>query len=421
MDSVAVGGRGRLWRSRWAAMGAAVVVTLGGGGMFAVQAASSAPSLVVTIDPVRILDTRDPVNLGLPGPFVSAVSQKLQVTGPVVPAGATGVLLNVTAVRPSADGFLSVRPGDATGAPSTSSLNFTAGDIVPNSVQVGLPTTGVNAGQIDITYDAFGQAGPTTEVLIDVVGYTSVGGSVTGPAGPPGVGFRTDCADASMSVWNTTTSAWECRLALSARGTDSASSGTGYGANISSDNYRGMYVKGAAGYYDAYFAGDSGISTANVIDRSGAARTLAVNSGKTAIEPGDLVAIVGVAESSDGQPILGVARLDASNADAVIGVAEYAMSADPIDDDGAGVDSAQMPGSVGPNGYVVVITSGLAPAVNITSLSVAGDVSIGETLALSASGEMRLSQDRAATVEIGRVIGPIDDASDTIPMFIDIE
>jgi len=161
-------------------------VTLGGGGMFAVQAASSVPSSVVTIDPVRILDTRDPVNIGLPGPFRSAVSQKLQVTGSAVPAGATGVLLNVTVVGPSAAGFLSVRPGDATGAPSTSSLNFTAGDIVPNSVQVGLPTAGANAGQIDITYDAFGQAGPTTEVLIDVVGYTVAGGAGTGAPGAPG-------------------------------------------------------------------------------------------------------------------------------------------------------------------------------------------------------------------------------------------
>jgi hypothetical protein len=158
--------------------------------LFVANAASSVPSSVVTIDPVRILDTRDPVNVGLPGPFVSAVSQKLQVSGPVptttgtqtpVPLGATGVLLNVTVVSPSADGFLSVRPGDATGAPSTSSLNFKAGDIVPNSVQVGLPTTGANAGQIDITYDAFGVAGPTTEVLIDVVGYMVAGGGGASP------------------------------------------------------------------------------------------------------------------------------------------------------------------------------------------------------------------------------------------------
>ncbi len=188
MASVA-GQRRGLWRSRWAAVGAAVAVTLGGGGMVAVNAASSAPSSVITIDPVRILDTRDPVNIGLPGPFVSAVSQKLQVTGGAVPAGATGVLLNVTVAGPSAAGFLSVRPGSAVGVPSTSSLNFKAGDIVPNAVQVGLPTAGANAGQIDITYDAFGQAGPTTEVLIDVVGYMVAGGAgtgATGPAGPAG-------------------------------------------------------------------------------------------------------------------------------------------------------------------------------------------------------------------------------------------
>jgi hypothetical protein len=65
-------------------------------------------------------------------------------------------------------------------------LNFSAGDIVPNAVQVGLPTAGANAGKIDITYDAFGVAGPTTEVLIDVVGYLTAGGAGTGPAGPAG-------------------------------------------------------------------------------------------------------------------------------------------------------------------------------------------------------------------------------------------
>jgi hypothetical protein len=166
--------RRSLWRSRWAAIGAAVAVSLGAGGLFVADAASSPASAVVTIDPVRILDTR--TNVGLSGPFVSLTSRKLQVAGAVVPAGATGVLLNVTVVAPSANGFLSVRPGDATGTPSTSSLNFTAGDIVPNAVQVGLPTSGANAGQIDITYDAFGVPGPTTNVLIDAVGYMIEGG-----------------------------------------------------------------------------------------------------------------------------------------------------------------------------------------------------------------------------------------------------
>jgi len=78
-DKTIIGNRRHLWRSRWAAIGAAVAVTFGGGGLFVVNAASGAPSSVVSIDPVRILDTR--TDVGLAGPFVSAVSQKLQVTG----------------------------------------------------------------------------------------------------------------------------------------------------------------------------------------------------------------------------------------------------------------------------------------------------------------------------------------------------
>lgn len=170
-----------VWKSRWAAAGAAIAVSIGGGGIFLASAAPGpAESTVAMVAPTRVLDTRDPVNLGLPGPFVSPASQKLQITGAiatsggaatVVPAGATGVLLNVTAVAPTASGFISIRPGDATGAPTTSSLNVSAGANLPNSVQVALPTAGANAGKIDITYDAYGTAGPSTELLIDVVGY----------------------------------------------------------------------------------------------------------------------------------------------------------------------------------------------------------------------------------------------------------
>ncbi|MCE9623699.1 MAG: hypothetical protein K8R99_15275 [Actinomycetia bacterium] len=183
MAKHAVDGVDRLVRTRWAAIGAAVAVSLGGGGLFLVDAAGGPPeSNTVLIDPVRILDTRDPVNVGLNGPFVSAVSQKLQVTGSVpttngaqtvVPTGATGVILNVTATGTGANGFISIRPGNATGAPTTSSLNVNAGETVPNAVLVSLPASGPNAGKIDITFDAYGVAGPITEILIDVVGYTT--------------------------------------------------------------------------------------------------------------------------------------------------------------------------------------------------------------------------------------------------------
>ncbi len=144
---------------------------------------SADESTFVSVSPARVLDTRS--DLGLPGPFVSAVPQDLMVTGNiatangdavVVPDGATGVVLNVTAVNPGADGFVTIRPADAPGAPTTSNLNFKAGDIIPNSVTVQVPTSGADAGRIEITYDAFGNAGPTTEILIDIVGYTKNAG-----------------------------------------------------------------------------------------------------------------------------------------------------------------------------------------------------------------------------------------------------
>lgn len=192
-----------LLRSRWAAVGAAVAVTLGAGGLTLVDASGSRPSSFVSITPARILDTRDGVAIGLEGRFTSPAPRTLQVTGSVrtptgdavvVPAGATGVVLNVTAVLPSAPGFISVRPDGSPGAPTTSNLNFEAGAIIPNAVTVALSPDGV----IEITYDAFGAVGPVTDVLIDVTGYYLDGGNgsgttglqgpagPTGPAGPPG-------------------------------------------------------------------------------------------------------------------------------------------------------------------------------------------------------------------------------------------
>ena len=171
----------------WFGTGVLVALALLGGSLAFRAEAAPGPgeSTIVSVTPARVLDTRNPTDLGLAGPFVSPTSLKLRVTGvvptatgpqTVVPIGATGVLLNVTVVEPTARGFLSVRPGDAVGPATTSSLNFDAGQIVPNAVQVALPTSGPNAGTIDITYNAFEVVGPVADVLVDVVGYTTAQG-----------------------------------------------------------------------------------------------------------------------------------------------------------------------------------------------------------------------------------------------------
>lgn len=170
-------------RVRWAAIGAAIAVSLGGGVTLFAQAgtAPASSSTFVAVSPVRVLDTRDAVVLWA-GPFVTGVPHDVKVTGSittsagaqtVMPVGATGVVLNVTVVNSTSDGFVSVRPADAVGAPQTSNINFEARKTVANSITVNLPTSGTDAGTFEVWFDSMGVAGATADILVDVTGYYS--------------------------------------------------------------------------------------------------------------------------------------------------------------------------------------------------------------------------------------------------------
>ena len=182
--------------------GIVVASVLGVGGLAVVRATSgsSSASSFVPVTPVRVLDTRS--DLGLAA-VRDGVAGTLKVTGSiptatssgvvnavVVPAGATAVVLNVTAVNPTSGGYVSLRPGDATGAPTVSTLNVTAGGTFPNGATITVPTTGANAGEIQVWYEAEGTTVGSTELLIDIAGYyelASTGdGGATGLAGPQG-------------------------------------------------------------------------------------------------------------------------------------------------------------------------------------------------------------------------------------------
>lgn len=127
----------------------------------------------VSVTPARVADTR--ANSGSPyaGRSLGAgQTLTVQVTGGVsgVPASAVAVVLNVTAVAPSAAGFLTVFPA-ATVRPGVSSLNFAAGQTVPNQVTVAVSPSGAVA--------IFNSAG-VTNVVVDVDGYyTSISASTT--------------------------------------------------------------------------------------------------------------------------------------------------------------------------------------------------------------------------------------------------
>ena len=130
----------------------------------------------VPITPARVLDTR--LDVGAPD-ILDANPVLLTVTGTVpttegtktvVPTGASGVVVNITAVNPSVNGFVSLRPGDATGEPKVSTLNVTAGGTFPNGATLTLPASGGAAGQVQIWFEGDGTGG-RTDMLIDVVGY----------------------------------------------------------------------------------------------------------------------------------------------------------------------------------------------------------------------------------------------------------
>ena len=129
-----------------------------------IKATSSvAAGSYVAVTPFRLADTRP--NSGQPdaGKTLGAgQTLNVQVTGlGGVPAGAAAAVLNVTAVDPTAAGFLTVYPEGGT-LPTVSNLNFAAGDTVPNLVTVGLSSTGM--------VSIYNSAG-STNVVVDVYGY----------------------------------------------------------------------------------------------------------------------------------------------------------------------------------------------------------------------------------------------------------
>lgn len=120
----------------------------------------SAASRFTPVVPDRVMDTRQ--GIGPSGRF--GAGQIVELTLPAAPAGATGAMLNVTAIQPDNTGFVTVYPcGDT---PPTSSVNPVAGDIRPNTVTTALSGNRSvciysNTG-VDLIVDVFGYMAPST-------------------------------------------------------------------------------------------------------------------------------------------------------------------------------------------------------------------------------------------------------------------
>jgi hypothetical protein len=147
------------------------------GNLFMCKVAGPAPAAWMRvgynpIEPVRIVDTR---LAGLPDKMTPGSELLVSIIGVAgVPAGATAVTLNVTAVDATANGgFLSLYPATSTyssgSPPSFSNVNFNAGQTVANSATIKLSPPGTaTAGKIKV-FNALGN----TDVILDVAGFFS--------------------------------------------------------------------------------------------------------------------------------------------------------------------------------------------------------------------------------------------------------
>jgi hypothetical protein len=139
------------------------------------QAIASVGAGYTPVTPLRILDTRNAIGIGTKTPISGGSDVVVQVAGKGgVPANAQAVVVNVTAVSPTAGGLLTVYPDGAT-QPGTSSLNYAANQTTPNLV-----TTQMTDGKIRIHVNESG----TTHILVDLQGYYGDSGAAYAATGP---------------------------------------------------------------------------------------------------------------------------------------------------------------------------------------------------------------------------------------------
>jgi hypothetical protein len=125
--------------------------------------ASASGATYVPLVPARLLDTR--FGTGLAGSFQAGVPRTFQVTGlGGVPADATAVTGNLTVTAATAGYAVFLGP-NPTANPTSSTINFVAGDNVANGVTVALGA----GGTLSATY--LSTPGNTTALVFDVTGY----------------------------------------------------------------------------------------------------------------------------------------------------------------------------------------------------------------------------------------------------------
>jgi hypothetical protein len=123
------------------------------------------------ITPVRVLDTRPGIAIGLSGPFAHGIARSWTVAGfggGTIPSNAIAVTGNLTVTNQTAAGYVSVTPAPNNN-PASSTINFPLGDTRANNLTIPVNTN----GRVSAVYRA--TAGGTAHLIFDVTGYFVAG------------------------------------------------------------------------------------------------------------------------------------------------------------------------------------------------------------------------------------------------------
>lgn len=133
-------------------------------------ASTGAGDRLTAVAPRRLLDTRA-ADAAVRGPLTAGLDTPITLAG--VPADATALVVNVTAVAPQAPGYFSLTPCGVAEDARTSALNFAAGRNIANSVIVPVSQSAATLGQICLFSSVPAHA------LLDVTGWIGADGELS--------------------------------------------------------------------------------------------------------------------------------------------------------------------------------------------------------------------------------------------------
>jgi endosialidase-like protein len=188
--------------------------------------ASSSPLPFIAITPCRVVDTRGNGFTGAYGPPAlvgNGPARAFDIPGgpcPGIPAGAGAYSINVAAILPASDGFMTVFPTGVS-QPASSDLNFLGGEVIANAL---IAPAGAG-GSISIFVNV------STHMILDINGYYAAAG-----AGARNTFLGLSAGNFTMTGEDNTGLGY---LALAFN--NSGASNTAVGSSALADNFMGSY------------------------------------------------------------------------------------------------------------------------------------------------------------------------------------